>query len=682
MHEPSSCKTAQTSNAKELSWNDWWSRQCWFYYLKRAFFLSGGFVVYLWRQRSSDQDDHKGKKPYNETSTELLLIGCLTESIWTPRSKSNTLTPKTNSQTYWQREISHVMNGIIFLCLFNISHFSSTHCLEVISKRTQEENGEERVIANLKPMMHLVSRSQIPLSSWNVQQTGAARPIMLASSSNSSEWNIDEKWSSQEWKSCEMLEAKNGETCGWQVVIDDDMDSGTATESNLSLKSRSFLHRVNDRLRKILDHSSKDAMKDIDKRFFSLGNVYFFNAGSICIHGKGLLRKFTFHRKYREWSHFETDVWHSWKVDSRTIRWDFWSVSNQLGRFSMETVIFAQWWRSHQSLACKGLCIFRFCVMSNQNPTSNTVWEEKVISLHSITNSGLIPGGQNSSRERQTVFFTAVNLMDKDHKDPYKLDLTKPRLAWYKQKTWKRHQDTVYWVEKQLAQREGFKFYQSRCNASILYDTLPAYCISKVFVMESGEVMYEKVFVSPRPPPTTSFKDSWMKDLDSEIVGSSKDTQRIQPKPKTPIIKNGKTRGWTTVHPGDRKKMSCLVAKVPVDGQQSTQLEETDIDFRVPGLSHAVVKEAENFRVQELVKKIESHPHREALQADLQNNVYNPFSNNFEGDDPWIGQCRVIRVVRNNTGSATPPMSSLLESRNCLLHLRIVLGWKRIQKKG
>ena len=31
--------------------------------------------------------------------TELLLIGCLTESIWTPKSKSNTLTPKTNSQT-------------------------------------------------------------------------------------------------------------------------------------------------------------------------------------------------------------------------------------------------------------------------------------------------------------------------------------------------------------------------------------------------------------------------------------------------------------------------------------------------------------------------------------------------------------------------------------------------------
>ena len=41
------------------------------------------------------------------------------------------------------------------------------------------------------------------------------------------------------------------------------------------------------------------------------------------------------------------------------------------------------------------------------------------------------------------------------------------------------------------------------------------------------------------------------------------------------------------------------------------------------------MKEAENFRVRELAKKIESHPHREGLQADLQQNcVYNPFSNN------------------------------------------------------
>ena len=174
----------------------------------------------------------------------------------------------------------------------------------------------------------------------------------------------------------------------------------------------------------------------------------------------------------------------------------------------------------------------------------------------------------------------------------------------------------MYWVDIQLAQRKGLKFYQTRSNAIILYDTLPAYCISKVVVMESEEIIHEKVHVSPRPPPKISYKDNWMYELDSELAGSSKDTQRIQPKPKTQLSSTGRL----------------------VSGQQSTQLEEKDIDFRVPGLSNAVVKEAESFRVRELVKKIESHPYREALQADLQqNNVYNSFSKKFEGDDPRIG---------------------------------------------
>ena len=184
------------------------------------------------------------------------------------------------------------------LCLFNISHFSSINCLEVMSKRTQENAGEERVTAKSKPMMNLVSRysardpnvlasiasespgktkseSQVPLSSWNQQQPRTGRLVMSASSSDYSEWNIDDKWSSQVWKSGEMLGARMGRPVGGQqftqktdkfVIDDDDMDSDTATESNLSLKSRTVLHRVIDRLRKILDHSSKDAMQDIDKR--------------------------------------------------------------------------------------------------------------------------------------------------------------------------------------------------------------------------------------------------------------------------------------------------------------------------------------------------------------------------------------------------------------------------------
>ena len=157
-------------------------------------------------------------------------------------------------------------------------------------------------------------------------------------------------------------------------------------------------------------------------------------------------------------------------------------------------------------------------------------------------------GGQNSSREKQTAFFTAVNPMNQDHRDPRELDLTKPRLASYKQKC-KRHQDTVYWVDIQLAQRKGLKFYQTRCNAIILYDTLPAYCISKAIVMKSEEIMYQKAYVSPRRPLKISYQDNLMNQLDSEVAGSSKDTQRIQPKPKTQLSRTG-----ARVHKGSRER--------------------------------------------------------------------------------------------------------------------------------
>ena len=55
-------------------------------------------------------------------------------------------------------------------------------------------------------------------------------------------------------------------------------------------------------------------------------------------------------------------------------------------------------------------------------------------------------------------------------------------------------------------------------------------------------------------------------------------------------------------------------------------LNEVDTDFRILGLPHSVVKQVENCRVRELVKKIESHPHRQDFQADLQSDAYNPFS--------------------------------------------------------
>ena len=96
--------------------------------------------------------------------------------------------------------------------------------------------------------------------------------------------------------------------------------------------------------------------------------------------------------------------------------------------------------------------------------------------------------------------------MDISHKDPKVIDLNVPRHAQHLHNAWKRHQDAVNWVDINLATYKGLTFYQTRSNAILLQETLQAYCIPKVVRMKTGEVLYEKVYMSPRLPPKISLK--------------------------------------------------------------------------------------------------------------------------------------------------------------------------------
>ena len=222
--------------------------------------------------------------------TELLLIGYSIESIWTPKSKSNTLTPKTQLADMLTKgnitrdEWNHL------LCLLNISHSSSTACTEVMLKRTQKKiwwrkshrkikaddefgikmpcKGSNRACLDCvwKPGEHQIWNSGSTSEFVECAAIGTGRPVVLAGSSSSSEWNNDDNWSSQVRKSGEMSRTSTGRPASNKLVIDIDMGSDTAAESNLYLKSRSFLNRMNDRLRKMLSRSPEDPMPDIDKR--------------------------------------------------------------------------------------------------------------------------------------------------------------------------------------------------------------------------------------------------------------------------------------------------------------------------------------------------------------------------------------------------------------------------------
>ena len=54
---------------------------------------------------------------------------------------------------------------------------------------------------------------------------------------------------------------------------------------------------------------------------------------------------------------------------------------------------------------------------------------------------------------------------------------------------------------------------------------------------------------------------------------------------------------------------------------------EEDMDFKIPGLPHSIVKHAQSASVREFIQKIENHPNRHALQRDLrQNQSFTPFN--------------------------------------------------------
>ena len=290
------------------------------------------------------------------------------------------------------------------LCLFNISHFSSINSLDAMSKRTQEDVGEERVTAKSKPMMNLVSRyrvrdpnvlasiasecpvntksesQNVPLSSLNVQQTGTGRPELGASSSNYSEWNIDNKWSSQVWKLGEMSNTSTGRPAHDKFVIDGDMDSDTATESNLSLRSRSFLNRVNDRLRKMLDRSPEDAMQDIDKRsmiwgmsvsstleaFVFMGKNYSDILHSIKNTVKNLTLKQVFEKSEKLILEQSDEISGVSQISWENSPWKQLSLVNDEEVISLSH---AKVYVFSDSVLCLGTV--------NQNPTSNTVWEQQ-----------------------------------------------------------------------------------------------------------------------------------------------------------------------------------------------------------------------------------------------------------------------------------------------------------------
>ena len=258
-----------------------------------------------------------------------------------------------------------------------------------------------------------------------------------------------------------------------------------------------------------------------------------------------------------------------------------------------------------------------------------------------------------------------------------------------------------FWVDIDLAIKEGLTFYQTRSNAIILQGTLPAHCIVKVERLKSGEKLYDRQYVSARPPPKISLKHDhdWTKGNDQlgstvehqpvgklvqqsfgEVpqAGSSKPTQFPKPiKDRTEKLVTqeivGKLQGERSssdrtgepVKDEDKRVMKDhdrtgkLVAASSHKVQEVGSLEhredadkfnlaidDENIDFNISGVPNAMVKRSHSINVHNLIQQIENHPQRQALQSDLQQHLaLNPFSKESKDAIMAAGNTELCEIV-------------------------------------
>ena len=321
--------------------------------------------------------------------------------------------------------------------------------------------------------------------------------------------------------------------------------------------------------------------------------------------------------------------------------------------------------------------------------------------IPSILSNGLIPGGLELSG-RQSVFFLLVDPRDENHRDPENIDYSVPRRAQYKQNNWKRHQDTVFWIDIDLGIiKERLKFYQTRSNAIILQGVLPPSCIVRAERLKGGEPLYKRQYLSPRPPPKISLRHdlNWTRgndDLGSTVehrpvrklvqqslgetvhFGSSKPTQS----PKTNEDRSGKPVAQEIVGALQEKPSSSNRPGKPVSKEEQHVLnhdssgkpereevqhtvqendhlksrdnvdnfdlaiDDANADYSVSGIPEEAVKRPENLNILQLIRRITRHPQKQAVQNDLdQTQSFNAFSAESKKAIKDLGNIEISEII-------------------------------------
>ena len=185
-----------------------------------------------------------------------------------------------------------------------------------------------------------------------------------------------------------------------------------------------------------------------------------------------------------------------------------------------------------------------------------------------------------------------------DKGNPMRLVTSKNRAI---QKTWKPFHYTVFWCNLKLAQQRGLHLYQTKSNAVILHDTLPAEFIEKAICMKTKDQLYQSESVILRPRVVLRANSQCgLQDLPVQEARSSWESQQD-------AESYGETRSNTT-------------------------------DYRMPGFSISTVKlqgARRQNNVTKLIEMFDKHQHEEQFLEDMsQKQEINRFSEESQ-KLPW-----------------------------------------------
>ena len=145
--------------------------------------------------------------------------------------------------------------------------------------------------------------------------------------------------------------------------------------------------------------------------------------------------------------------------------------------------------------------------------------------------------------------------------------------------------------------------------------------------------MYERQYLSPRPPPNISLKHDHNWTRGNDQLGSTVEQQPVgklvqQSLGETPRVKLSKPtqskpnpicdRSGNPEEESSHKvqEVGSLEHRDDVN-KFNFAIDDENIDFNISGVPNAMVKRSHGINVHNLIQQIENHPKRQALQSDL-----------------------------------------------------------------